>query len=1049
MDAQQGAEGFRAQELRVALGLGAFVFSCHLVQASAKVFQLAVFLPAYGRRAIPAAFLASSLAIPLASSGFAGLVRILSRRVLVTGSLLVFAGLLVLWRALAGILPHAAFAAYVLADVVSLLSVVVAWNVVNASLDPRQAKRLVPLVGLGSSLAFLVGGFGIRGLVHLGVRAQDLSLLAAASGLAAAVLYAGGRWELRSRRASPSSWSFWQGLRAGLDRVWRVPLLRVLLWATVSVTAAQQVLDFAFLARLQAVMGSGQLAAFLGAFVGILGVAQIVVQLTASSRVLFYLGGGATASVVPGLAAVGGLTFALWPSLWVVVGLRFLFRLFKTTFYSPAVQSLYSPVDREDKTQAMALLKGIVAPLVTAAVAALLLVAGPRLDDRVLGVALVLVALPGVVWLGWAAKRAYVAALNEALARNGLRLEHLGDEPFELSLDRAAVDRCLEILRSETSEHRGLFALELLSFAPAGLHRKVYAAALESPCVAVRVQVLESARQAKESVAADLARQALEDPEGIVAAEAIHVLLDLGPRGTQLLDLEGLVRDPRPVVRAVAALAKLKLSDGKVADGAGAPEALSVLDELLRSERSGDRADLSQALGLLPGTAGDKLLGELLRDSDLAVRRRALEAVAAGCRPGRSEEVLAALGEPRLALEAVRAAASLGETILPALRKVLADGAAPRDLLLRLPAVLATMGSDASLAVLEGLLDHEDDQVATRAARRLWRSGRRLSEDDLLSRVQAAVERACWYRGMRRGLARLGRPPALLAGEIRSLEVRAAGRAAATAALVLGGRLAERFWCSLESADRALRASAVELFENAAPRRLASLVIPLLEWRAAVGTSGRAGTTEAERRAASDPAWALVREKHRYVRLFFGYELPDLARKVGLPDLEEVERMATVLEKMLFLKGVSLFENLTGEELHRVAEIAREYRVLPGRTIFRKGDPGDAMYLVLDGQVRIVLDGSQVAVLGRGECFGEMALLDKEPRSADAVAVGEVELLRIEGADFDELLEQKAEIARGILKVLTDRLRRAIARPMDTSLPRSEAADAGGDVPLG
>jgi len=84
---------------------------------------------------------------------------------------------------------------------------------------------------------------------------------------------------------------------------------------------------------------------------------------------------------------------------------------------------------------------------------------------------------------------------------------------------------------------------------------------------------------------------------------------------------------------------------------------------------------------------------------------------------------------------------------------------------------------------------------------------------------------------------------------------------------------------------------------------------------------------------------------------------------------------------------------------------------------------GDGVYLIVAGKVRVHKGASEIAVLGERQVFGEMALLDSEPRSASITSVSEVTLLRIHQEDFADILSEKSEIAQGIIKVLSRRLR--------------------------
>lgn len=135
--------------------------------------------------------------------------------------------------------------------------------------------------------------------------------------------------------------------------------------------------------------------------------------------------------------------------------------------------------------------------------------------------------------------------------------------------------------------------------------------------------------------------------------------------------------------------------------------------------------------------------------------------------------------------------------------------------------------------------------------------------------------------------------------------------------------------------------------------------------------------------------------------------------------------MITTVEKALFLKGIDLFSAIPGEDLAQIALIAEEEERDAGEVVIREGEMGDALYLVLEGTVRVRKGEREVAVLGQREVFGEMALLDPAPRSATVEAVSDATLLRLRRDDFADLMAEKPDIARGVIQVLTRRLRAA------------------------
>lgn len=130
------------------------------------------------------------------------------------------------------------------------------------------------------------------------------------------------------------------------------------------------------------------------------------------------------------------------------------------------------------------------------------------------------------------------------------------------------------------------------------------------------------------------------------------------------------------------------------------------------------------------------------------------------------------------------------------------------------------------------------------------------------------------------------------------------------------------------------------------------------------------------------------------------------------------------------LTQVPLFDGLPEAELRAFAPLLRERRFPKGSVILMQGDPGDALYLIGTGQVKVVLigdDGREVilSVLGQGSFFGEMSLLDDQPRSAHVVAMEEATLLQLRREDFQTRLRTSPDVAIALLRELSRRLRRA------------------------
>lgn len=122
------------------------------------------------------------------------------------------------------------------------------------------------------------------------------------------------------------------------------------------------------------------------------------------------------------------------------------------------------------------------------------------------------------------------------------------------------------------------------------------------------------------------------------------------------------------------------------------------------------------------------------------------------------------------------------------------------------------------------------------------------------------------------------------------------------------------------------------------------------------------------------------------------------------------------------LAELPLFAALSRRHLGKVASAASTKRFAAGSALVRAGGPGNAFFVILDGRVRVDTT-TGVSELGAGEFFGEMALIDGEPRSATVVAVSDVYVMLISRPKFLKVLESEPKIALAIMATLTRRIR--------------------------
>ena len=135
-------------------------------------------------------------------------------------------------------------------------------------------------------------------------------------------------------------------------------------------------------------------------------------------------------------------------------------------------------------------------------------------------------------------------------------------------------------------------------------------------------------------------------------------------------------------------------------------------------------------------------------------------------------------------------------------------------------------------------------------------------------------------------------------------------------------------------------------------------------------------------------------------------------------------------ENKAFLKRVPLFSGLTDSQIERLAAGSVRRSFPKGRTIVAEGEPSQSLYVLLSGRAKVQrsdTEGKEVilAVLGPGECFGELSLIDDAPRSASVITIESCDFMSINKESFKSMLVSSPEISMRIMKGLVKRLREA------------------------
>jgi HEAT repeat protein len=549
----------------------------------------------------------------------------------------------------------------------------------------------------------------------------------------------------------------------------------------------------------------------------------------------------------------------------------------------------------------------------------------------------------------------------------------------------------------------GLAAAVLTLLATIGIRRS-YAGALAEALRAGRPQVFESplTRQAPVLVVdADSARvlsDAMGSPDVRERRVAFQILADLPAESRPPALVHG-VHDDDPIVR----LAAVRALDDSTPAGRDA-----LVSQIEDPDPTVAAAAAARAVGFTDDDRPASRLRELLADSDESVRRGTIEQLSLA--PADRAEQLASRALPDLAPE-VRAAAihRIAEAAPDSALEPALAGLQDPDPGVRIAAgrALGSAAGDRLEHVLNALEDPSTADAAVEAVRVIDIDGQ---GDRVRGFVRSAASRAT------RDRARAAMIPA---GDDSSSLLRDAildgGRRVARSglwALTMLGTGREAMETAIENLDGGSTqlATALETLESAGDP---ALVRPLLAlWEPVDPPS------EANREWLSIP----LEDEDPFIR-----QCAELirARREGGSMPGSVEALS-VIERVLFLRKVSLFADLSPADLDRVARLIEERGYADGEVIAAEGELGEELHIVVEGTIRVVQGEErserELARRTAGDVVGEMSLIAQAPRIASLVADGPVRTIRLGRHEFESMLRERPGVALAVMRVLVQRL---------------------------
>lgn len=990
---------------------------------------------------LPFAYMASALILVLAGKVYAhfehhlGLGN-LSVRILWTVALLTAMVILLVWL---GHSVAAAISIMVGYRLIYLLTSLEFWGVSAVVFDTRQGKRLFSVISSGDMPAKALGAV-LTALVH--AHADLITLLFISLLAFLGSLYSLNRIvrshavEVRGEHThhgrEASRWL--RKLFGGSELVFFLSL------GIVAIAVFMARVEFSFFMDVKhRFHDQADVIKYVSFLLAATYLVAMIGKLIFSGRALDRLGVRRSLLLLPAVA-VPGLIIAAYARtegvpearmMAISCGLYLVLEVLRKTLFDPVFLVLFQPLSPHQRLQGHTLVKALYEPL-GLGFAGLLLWLTAHSDGVI---SWIWVAFPvAALALYRKAYVFYMHTLREALALRFLAGEQVAF-PSEL---KTAVHRDFQSQKPE----RVLTAVDwLLHQDPGYLQRKGPELLVKNASQPVRLRLLDVLTAIPDETLNIL----LSDSDNRVKEKAAECLA----RTENRMRTEVLLTEGEPPVRRGAIRGALQ----KNPDDALAKRSLE------QFARSAEPAERIVALGILGGQKGySEFIERSLSDEDGAVRTAAIEAAGSSANPLYAASLAPLLGHPTLGRAGLAGLRQIGEGSLPAAigRWTPEASASFRIALARL---CGSVRSPESRQVLVKLVADPDRNVREAA---LWALGHLARETEgqasfvtlldeemelagFLQESTGRISGAEWQNTIRYELERIQKRVLSLLSLLHDPET------------ITNARL------GLTHPSRERRANSLEILENLVSRPVYLFLRDLAEPSMRPVTDDFNGRAALIRRILTDGRtifsdWTVSVALRHWTpdagepALFIRYtDAPDALLREGAAraalllrdqacqlfrELEASHPQLTTMshavasetispaEMVWMLKNTPLFASTPENVLASIIPILKVTEIREGGNVFRKGDPGDSLFVVFSGEVGIYDNDVLLAEMGKGELFGELALLDAEPRSATVTALSDATLFRLNQDDFYDLMEERPEVLRNIMRVLCGRIRK-------------------------
>lgn len=1063
-----------------------FLYSACMIAAGfiiARTVSSTLFLKRIDPKYLPLTYVAIAVFVSLFSMGYTKVSDKLRIDKTIIGSFAIFLIVTLGLRAALEVAPNSLLlmaTLFVFVEIMGTIAIIQFWTFANIVFTAREAKRLFAFFAAGGTTAGIVFGGIVRSIVENIGTPNLLFMIAGLQVFCIFLVFQLGndfaeQLDIQHKKEiggvkKPAPRNLLEDFRQLIKSSHLVTIAASLIVISIVII----IIDYQFMIVVrESFDNENKLAAFFGTFYIYTGVAAFVFQFLITNRVLTKYGILIALLFLPVVLLVASVgVLAASSSTWLLRATTCAKggdNVIRYSINNPTFEILYMPVSAKFRSHAKALIDGIIKPVASGISGLLLLVLVKFISIKYLSIVVVMMISVWILLIIQARKQ-YMISLADTIKRKKLDL-HGSMLPVN--------DTTIKVLESAligNHERNAYNALELIDVVPGKNWDPIVKKLLYSKSIGLRIRAIEYlGRRDNLEYTGDISTFFNDrEPEVRSAAYSSYCRIQ-GERG--VIHIHRFMDDPDPQIKAIVVAIMINFG--------GIDGILMAADELKSMLESDDwkmRLAGAKVLGRIKVRQFYHPLEKLLQDENIQVQISAVKAAGEIKSPFLMPRLFEKLGNNKTLRAATMALSAYGNNVINHLRSALEPSDFKSDIRMYIPKILRLIGTQQCLDILIENINIENDRIRDNVIKEIAnfiRDGNQFTIDMKKIKARCGAEIKNYYQQITIAAEFGGIIDNSLLAEVLDIRIkRIVQRVLGLLSVSYPDQPMESIARGIASTDASIRANAIELLDNILEDDDKQAILTMfeggtIEKKLRLGQTCFHGLKKnshigwLRHLLYDDYSWTVactihqigilgIKELSSHIlkilendvtllretavvtlkRLMDTTSYNKLLEKISdkndcLAELMGKQQkqtnsgviMLSTIEKVLFLKSVDLFSQIPAEDLAQIEQIANETQFDRDQCIIKQGEIGDCLYLIIEGEVKVLMDTIEIARLGERECVGEMSILDSEPRSASVFAVTDVVLLKINQEDFYEIISERPEIAQGVITVLTRRLR--------------------------